>query len=320
MQLLVYLDAPGVVAKTLALLDQSTTLEQQTHYIHHLRNVKSGWTMEQRKKYFGWFARAKKGGNPEVTYPQGGAYMVWTNQALARQLHSSELVQWFNDVGRNYGDGSSYAKYLTRISKDAMGTLTTDERTALAPLLEESVEYTPWKAMIERKHVNTWTAKELEPLLDKVARGRDFLSGRAAFNDAMCIVCHRFGNEGGSVGPELTAASSKYSRHDILEAILEPSKEVSDQFQTFDIVKKDGDDVSGRITDDNGQRIIVQKPSLTGAEITTEVPVSEIARREASKSSLMPAGLLNGLTEDEILDLLAYIESMGYPRAGNFRD
>ena len=75
-------------------------------------------------------------------------------------------------------------------------------------------------------------------LFDGVAHGRNFASGKAAFNDAQCILCHRFVNEGGSVGPELTAASSKYSRHDILESILEPSKVVSEQFQNSTIIKK----------------------------------------------------------------------------------
>ena len=317
-QLLIYLDAPGVVSKTLALLDQATTMEQQAHYIYYLRNVKSGWTLEQRKKYFTWFVQAKKGDKPEVSYPNGGAYMVWTNQALASRVHSPELVQWFSDVGRNYGDGSSYAKFLANIRRDAAATLTADERTALTPLLEENVDSTPWKPVKEREFVRTWTAKELEPLLDKVGRGRNFESGRAAFNDTQCIVCHRFGNEGGSVGPELTAASSKYSRRDILEAILDPSKEISDQFQTFDIIKKNGEDVSGRVMDDNGHRLLVQRPSLTTPEVTVEVLINDIARREVSKVSSMPTGLISSLTQDEVLDLLAYIEAMGFAKAGNF--
>ena len=315
--LLVYLNAPGVVAKTLALLDSATTLEQQVHYIYNLRNVKSGWTLEQRQKYFSWFARAKNDGQSEVANPDGGHSMAWTNQAQAGRVHSPALVQWFRDVGRDYGDGSSHAKYLARIRTDAIATLTSEERSALRPLLEENLEAPAWKPAMDRKFVKEWTMNELVPALGEVGRGRDFLSGRAAFNDAQCIVCHRFGNEGGSVGPELTSAASKYSRPDILESILEPSKVISDQFQNSNIVTKDGEDVSGRITDEDEQRLIVM-PSLLTPDATITVPLSKIARRESSKVSAMPTGLVNQLTREEILDLIAYIEAMGNMRADNF--
>jgi putative heme-binding domain-containing protein len=151
-----------------------------------------------------------------------------------------------------------------------------------------------------------------------VAKGRDFKSGKAAFNDAQCIACHKFGNEGGSVGPELTGVNSKYSRRDILESLIEPSKVVSDQFQNSIIVKKDGDDVSGRITDENAERVIVL-PNMLAPEVTVEIPTADIAKREISKISPMPTGLLNNLDQEEILDLLAYLEASGKAGAANFK-
>jgi putative heme-binding domain-containing protein len=316
-QLLVYLNAPDVIAKTLDLLAKAPTQEEQIHYIYCLRNVKSGWTLEQRKQYFSWFTTAKQGGRSEITYPRGAAYNVWTNQAQAGRTHPLELLRWFKEVDRDYGDGSSYSKYLVNIRKDALATLTSSERTALGPLLEVNIDAPPWKPVKERKFVKEWTLNELEPRLGEVAKGRDFESGKAAFNDAQCIQCHRFDNQGGSVGPELTGVSSKYSRRDILESILDPSKVVSDQFQNFNIVKKDGDDVSGRITDENKERIIVL-PNMLAPEATVEVPLADIASRQPSKVSPMPNGLLNQLTADEILDLLAYIEAAGKSKATNF--
>jgi hypothetical protein len=92
-QLLIYLDAPGVVPKTLALMEQTTTLEQQAHYIYYLRNVKTGWTLGEREKYFAWFSQIKNDGQPEVANPAGRVSPVWTNQAMANRIHSPELVQ-----------------------------------------------------------------------------------------------------------------------------------------------------------------------------------------------------------------------------------
>jgi putative heme-binding domain-containing protein len=274
--------------------------------------------MAQRQKYFDWFTKAKQGSKPEVTYPRGGAYNVWTNQAHASRAHPPELVRWFREAGRDYGDGSSYSKFLIRIRKDAIATLTSAERTALQPVLEVNIDAPAWKPARERKFVKEWAMNELEPLLAEVARGRDFESGKAAFNDAQCVACHKFANQGGSVGPELTGVGSKYSLRDILESMIDPSKVISDQFQNFNIWKKDGDDVSGRITDENKDRIVVL-PNMLAPEVTVEVPLNEIERREPSKVSAMPTGLLNHLTQTEILDLLAYIEAMGKANADNFK-
>ncbi|HNQ72396.1 MAG TPA: c-type cytochrome [Verrucomicrobiota bacterium] len=317
-QLLVYLQAPDVVAKTLALLDEAPTQEEQVYYLYTLRQVKSGWTPAQREKYFGWFGTLRQGSHPEVTYPRGGTYNVWTNQTHARQVHPPELIQWFKDVGRDYGDGASYNKYLVRIRKDAIATLTSAERQQWQSLLEINLDGPVWKPTRPRHFVKEWTLPDLLPALPGVARGRNFANGKAAFNDAQCVACHRFANEGGSVGPELAGVGSKYSLESILESIIEPSKVISDQYQNFNIWKKDGDDVSGRIIDENAERVVVL-PNMLAPEVTVEVPVTEIARREPSKVSAMPNGLLDSLSRDDILDLLAYLQAQGKAGAPNFK-
>jgi len=71
---------------------------------------------------------------------------------------------------------------------------------------------------------------DLEPLLADVGKGRNFARGRDAYEVAQCNLCHRVGNAGGSVGPDLTAISSRYQRRDILSSIIEPSKVVSEQY------------------------------------------------------------------------------------------
>ncbi len=316
-QLLIYLEAPGVVGKTLALLDRAGTQEEQIHYLFQLRNAKSGWSLEQRRKYFDWFVKARRPGPAEAA-GSATAANPGNDQARVSRAHPPELVQWFKDVDRDYSDGSSFVKFLINIRKDAVANLTSAERNALRPLLEESLGTPPWKPTRERAFVKAWTVAELESSLDQVGSGRSFDRGRAAFNDAQCFACHRLGNEGGSVGPELTAATSKYTRRDILEALLEPSKVVSDQFQNSVIVKKDGDDVTGRITDENAERLIVL-PNMLAPELTVEVRLADIARREPSKVSAMPSGLLDNLAQEEILDLLAFLESMGKPGAANFQ-
>ena len=298
-QVLIYLEAPDIAGKCLALVAKAPTLEEQTYYIYHLRNLKTGWTLEQRRKYFAWFTQMRK-------------------QDSAGTKHSAQLLQWFKEADRDYSDGASYNKYLVNIRNEAIVTLTAQEKAALKVLIEENIGTPPWKAAKEHKFVKEWTVADLEARLGEVKSGRAFDNGKASFNDAQCIVCHRMGSAGGSVGPELASASSKYTLHDILESMIEPSKVVSDQFLTFNIVKKDGESVSGRIVDENADRIVVM-PNPMSAETLEEVRIADIASRTPSKLSPMPTGLLNNLTEEEILNLLAYIQSAGKSDAANFK-
>lgn len=301
-QLLVYLGAPDVVGKTMDFIDRLPTQENQIHYLFALRNVNSGWTLDQRRQYFEWFIKNQKARKSEP---------------LSR-LHDAKLLQWFADAGREYSDGASFPKYLANIRADAIGTLTADERSALQPLLQQNIDRAEWKPMKERKFVRSWKVADIEPVLAQASSGRDFKSAQAAFNDSQCVMCHRFRNEGGSVGPELTGVGSKYSRQYILESIIEPSKVIADQYQNVTVLKKDSEDVTGRIIFEDDDRVVIC-PSMLAPQSTVEVRKADIARRLPSPVSPMPTGLLNQLTEGEILDLLAYLETGGNEHAANFQ-
>jgi len=314
-QLLIYLEAPDVVKKTLALLDKAKTQEEQAQYIFYLRNLQKGWTIEQRKHYFAAFPALEKDAKDEVALP--GASAPHSIAPKIPESHPAPLLAWFKEANRDYSDGASYRKYIRNIRNDAIASLSEQEKLALGSLIAEGngwVAYTPTK---ERHFVKEWKMADLEPLLDQVSRGRNFDNGKAAFNDAQCFMCHRFGETGGSLGPELTAASSKYGRKDILESILEPSKVVSDQYQNYTVTQKQGAGFTGRIVDETDEKIVVQPALLSSERIT--VKKADVASRAPSKVSPMPEGLVNLLTADEILDLLAYIESSGKDKASNFK-
>jgi putative heme-binding domain-containing protein len=151
--------------------------------------------------------------------------------------------------------------------------------------------------------------EDLQPALDEVGKNRNFDKGHEVLEAAQCLQCHKFGNEGGAVGAELTAASSKYTRRDILESILEPSKVISEQYQNTMILTKGGNILDGRVLEENAERLILQPNPLQPEKI--EVKKSEIEKRQPSKVSPMPEKLVNNFTKEEILDLLAFIESGG---------
>ncbi len=315
-ELLIYLQAPDVVAKTLALLDAAPTQEEQIYYIFRLRTVKTGWTMEQHQHYFSWFNHDHEGDAGEPTYHKGSSYYPWSKRKGGTPQHSAELLKWFTDAEREYGDGSSYPKFIAYFKKDAIESLTDDEKVALAPMLTEKKAETN-KPAVEHKFVKAWTMEDLQPSLDEVTHDRSFEKGKEAFTSMQCAQCHRFGNAGGAVGPELTAIASRFGHRDILESILLPSKVISEQYQNMAIIKKDGDDVTGRIVDEDDKRIVVVTDPLKQTKV--EIPKSEIEKRVASKISPMPEGLVNNLTKDEIFDLIAYLESGGKESAPAFQ-
>ncbi|MFO1501859.1 MAG: c-type cytochrome [Verrucomicrobiota bacterium] len=129
--------------------------------------------------------------------------------------------------------------------------------------------------------------------------------------------CHRFGNDGGAVGPELTGAGSKYDARSLLESILEPSKVVSEQYQNVTAYLRNGESVTGRLVRANAEQVVIETDLLSGARET--VPRPELEGLNPAALSPMPEGLVNTLSREEILDLVAYLQSGGRPDAAVFR-
>ncbi len=162
-----------------------------------------------------------------------------------------------------------------------------------------------------------WTADELLQMAATGLHNRDYKKGKTTFAAARCIVCHRFGGEGGSTGPDLTQLAGRYSTKDLIQKISEPNKSISDQYRAKQIVTSGGKSYTGRIIQDEGGKIVL----LTDPEDSTKtvtIPHDEIEEQRDSPVSLMPSGLLKPLNEDEVLNLLAYLLSRGNPQDALF--
>lgn len=129
-------------------------------------------------------------------------------------------------------------------------------------------------------------------------------AGRAAF-DKQCASCHRFGELGKEVGPDLTTIASRFKKKDLLESILWPSKTISDQYQSEMFELKDGSVVTGVLVRENAIAVFVR--TADSPERPVQVPKNRIATRAASTVSLMPEGLLEGYTQADIANLLAFL-------------
>ncbi len=277
LQLLVYLQSAEATAKGVTLLANAPTQEEQINFAKSLRLANNGWTMPLRKTYFEWFLKAA-----------------------------------------SYRGGASFGKFVESIKNDAVKGLSAAERAELKPILEAQPEVqTPEAVMAamlkigERGFSKEWKVDELARRADTALKGgRDYDRGRAMFGAVACFSCHQYAGQGGIVGPDLTSAAGKFSARDLLESIIEPSKEISDQYGAIVITKVDGTTVTGRIANLSGDSVRVITNMFDPGSMEG-VDRKQIKSIEPSKVSMMPAGLINMLREDEIMDLLAYILSRG---------
>jgi putative heme-binding domain-containing protein len=130
-------------------------------------------------------------------------------------------------------------------------------------------------------------------------------AGRPIF-EKTCAGCHRFGEAlGKDVGPDLTTIASRFKRRDVLESVLWPSKVISDQYKSEMFELKDGTVVSGVIVRESPTAVFVR--TSESPERPVPVQKAQIANRGESAVSLMPAGLLDGRSQDEIAHLLAFV-------------
>lgn len=273
---LVYLKAPGVVPLGMEKLATSQTQQDQMFYAFVLRNVKDGWTKDERIAYFSWINLAEK----------------------------------------TYRGGSSFKKFCQQIRNDSVAKLTEAEKAELKKAIEGSQQVDVVKLETTRQFVHNWQLDDLLPVLDQVEKGRSFEKGKAAFEAAQCAKCHRFNGEGGSTGPDITGVGARFNPQYIAESLILPSKVVSDQYMTTTIVTDGGDVLTGRIINEDDRKVSIRTNPF--AEALTEIAKENIEERTLSPLSEMPQGLINTLTKEEVLDLIAYLRSAGNPNDAAF--
>ncbi len=270
---LAWLQSPTVAAKAMALIDAAPNQEEQMQYARSIRMLKAGWTPELRTAYFEWFLKAA-----------------------------------------NYKGGASFETFIKFIRNDAVASLSAAEKSSMAELLAKKPEK---KSALENlgevfagRPEKKWTLEELSAAARTDLKNRDFSNGRRMFAAAACYACHRFANQGGMTGPDLTSAGRRYSPHDLLDQVINPSKVINDQFSAVTVVTEDGLIHTGVVVNLSGDSMTLNT-DLTDPNKRVRIDRKEVEELVVSKTSPMPAGLFNRMTNDEILDLIAYLISAG---------
>ncbi|HUG90833.1 MAG TPA: c-type cytochrome, partial [Planctomycetaceae bacterium] len=272
-QVLVFLNSPTVISRTLTLMERESPplsagivdlLSRNPGYgepiakmlANHpdvekvqlafvLRNMRYGWTLEERKRYFAILAglREKSG-------------------------------------------GASYQGFIDNIREEAVDNMSPAERLAL----ESEVNFKPPKPDELPKPEGpgrSWTVDDLVTLASDRLHDRDFENGRKMYAAARCVVCHRFDGEGGATGPDLTNVAGRFGTRDLSEALIDPSKVISDQYRASVIQTLGGQVVTGRIVSEANGKLTVMTDAEDASKIV-EVDRSDVDELVPSQTSLMP--------------------------------
>lgn len=303
-QMLVYLDSPSVVAKTIELMNAPPQREdidmgelltrnagygraikamidnqpdkQQMWYAFCLRVAKVGWTPELRADYYRWFGKAQ----------------TWSG-------------------------GNSFKKFLQNIEDEAWQITPFDHRV----LVEKAGARTPYTVPELPKPVGPgreWDLAEVRALASNGLKDRNFANGQKMFAATRCIVCHRFAGDGGATGPDLTQLAGRFNLESLTEAIMDPSKVISDQYKASSVATAEGKVINGRIVSETADQISVLTDPEDSSKVV-DIPKASIDEILDSKVSIMPAKLLNALNQEEVLDLLAYLLSRGNEKNAMFK-
>lgn len=167
-----------------------------------------------------------------------------------------------------------------------------------------------------RQLVRNWKLEDFPAELSAAVEGRSAEIGAKLFQEATCVQCHKVSGVGGAVGPELggVLARHKGDRQAVLREMLDPSHKIDPKFALYNVLTADGRVISGIITQQSPQQITL----IANGEKPTPQTILQADIDELTKSplSMMPKGLLDRYTQDEIYEILSYVLTAQPPAEG----
>jgi len=267
-ELLVKLQSPYVLSKSLDLIELASTQEEQIQYAKTLTGVDWGWDRDATSRIVAWLAR---------TNDLPGGKLVKTTW---KNLRNDFTNRWDEALRAELSDD------LARLDSQRP-----DEASS---------------AQSPRSLVRNWTMEDLiEDVSSLQPETRSIEGGQKALAAALCLRCHRIGQRGSPVGPDLTHVSKRFDGRALLESIIDPSRQVDPKYYNASFLMSDGRVITGRTVGVNKSQLTIETDPLTAR--TVVIDRSDIEASLESTRSPMPDGLLDTLTRDEVLDLIALL-------------
>lgn len=296
---LIALDSNSVVAKTVPLLGTAkdagesiatdNLLARNEGYAQAAKAMAASRPNRQAMAYAYALRVAKAGWSPELRK----AYFAWF------------------PTTRSWKGGNSFSKFIDNIRTESLANFVPDaERGGLDEMSKQAPAPIAANVVAPKGPGKAYTTDDIVALTQGGLKGRNFERGKAMYAASLCASCHHFAGEGGNVGPDLTGSGNRYTMRDLAENIIDPSKVISDQYGSEQIEKKDGSTVIGRVVVEENGKLFVMTSPLAPNDLTA-VDITSVKSRSPYPISMMPPGLIYSLNSEELLDLIAYLQSGG---------
>jgi putative heme-binding domain-containing protein len=336
--LLAWAGQPEAVTKILAAMpsgDENQLL--QIHYVYALRMMPEGWTKEQKTQLMDWFAKAVawRGGASfpgfvNLLFDESLKFFDESEKRLAYEkvpqfapLSEAEIAaaaeraaamraaflaaqQPAGGQGKTGAAAQAGGQPGAQASPQAGAQPGTPARRP--PAQSSGLAKVAEAANVRAVGVKAISREELaEELIFTPQRQPPSPEAGRVVYEKVCATCHRFGSIGTDIGPDLTTISSRFQKKDIVESILYPSKAISDQYDVTMIETTDGEILSGMLVREDAQTLHMRTADQFGRPF--EVAKSKIKKRQKSPISMMPEGLVDDFSIQQIAGLIAFMQS-----------
>jgi putative heme-binding domain-containing protein len=231
--------------------------------------------------------------------------LAYCLRSVAWEFGEEDLLAFlsWSQEARTWQGGASFGGYLKAIIDGALDQVEVSLKTRHKPAIDKALLEAP-PARLPLPGAKRDHGRTLAYLLNTLGDPRrDLQSGARVFSKS-CAACHRFQDQGVAYAPDLSQVRGRMDTHDLLQAIAQPSKDISDQYRGVSIFTTDSDLVSGLVIEENDKEVIV----LDRLGERHVVQKSIIDERRIESNSAMPEGLLDAYSLEEVSDLFAYLK------------
>lgn len=305
-EILVFLKVPEATGVAIDLLVKATEDKEGLDVVMISEDISS------RHEDYGGDVQAVRSNMPPalaISYAQLLSHVEagWTPE------YYETYFQWYYDVMSADG-GRSFKSFMENIRLATLSKVPEADRQKYDEL---SGVFSPLDEMANLPQPEGPGSQYNMYDINRILRGirsyeGDIERGERMFAAALCGSCHRMKGEGGNSGPDLTQLYTRFDRGEIVNAVLSPNDEISDQYAFTLFTLKDGTKKAGKIFTEDDEKVVIL-PNPYSSLVKDEINISDISERGLSPVSPMPPGLLNRLNDEEILDLFAYLLSGANP-------
>ncbi len=126
------------------------------------------------------------------------------------------------------------------------------------------------------------------------------------FRRQSCIACHTYINGQSPKGPHLVDIGKRYKKAELVESLLKPSQKIAQGFDTYSFLTSEGLVLTGFVVSESAETLTIREAN----GLSKEIPQNDIEERIKRELSMMPQGIVNNLTPEELADLIAYLQSL----------